>query len=214
MVHLHYMKRPLPIGISDFKKLIDAGCLYVDKTLLVKELIERNTEIALVPRMRRFGKTLNLSMLRYFFEKTEHDTSYLFRDLQIWQHEKYRAEQGQYPVIFLSFKGEKYDSWEAMFSSIQRRIAAEFKRHKYLLEESFLCKEDEVLFNLILAAKSDKTLLASSLELLSLWLYQYHKKEVIILIDEYDTPAHAGGNILIISSMFILDPLHVNKKDV
>ena len=86
-----FVKKKLPIGISDFKKLIDEDCVYVDKTLLIQEIIEKGTEVALIPRLRRFGKTLNLSMLRYFFEKTEEDTSYLFKDLQIWQKEEYRA---------------------------------------------------------------------------------------------------------------------------
>src|SRR5271167_4739520 len=88
-------KKLLPIGLSDFKKLIDGDYVYVDKTLLIQELIEKGTEVALIPRLRRFGKTLNLSMLRYFFEKTEEDTSYLFKNLNIWKNETYRAMQGQ-----------------------------------------------------------------------------------------------------------------------
>ena len=82
------MKKPLPIGISDFKRLIDGGYAYVDKTLFIQEIIEKGTHVALIPRPRRFGKTLNLSMLRYFFEKSESDTSYLFENLKIWQNER------------------------------------------------------------------------------------------------------------------------------
>ena len=98
------MHKPLPIGVSDFKKVIKDGYAYVDKTLLIEELIEKGVEVALIPRLRRFGKTLNLSMLRYFFEKGEEDTSYLFKDLKIWKNEKYRALQGQFPVIFITLK--------------------------------------------------------------------------------------------------------------
>ena len=87
-------KKPLPIGISDFKKLIEGGYAYVDKTLLVQEIMEQATEVALIPRMRRFGKTLNISMLRYFFEKSEQDPSLLFKDLNIWKNEKYRSLAG------------------------------------------------------------------------------------------------------------------------
>src|SRR3990167_1648004 len=101
------MNKPLPIGISDFKELLDGGYAYVDKTLLIQEIIEKGTKVALIPRLRRFGKTLNLSMLRYFFEKTDEDTSYLFKGLKIWQHEKCRSLQGQFPVIFISLKDVK-----------------------------------------------------------------------------------------------------------
>jgi len=101
------MHKTLPIGISDFKQIIDGGYAYVDKTLLIQEFIEKGGAVALIPRLRRFGKTLNLSMLRYFFEKGGEDTSYLFKDLNIWNSEKYRALQGQFPVIFISLKDVK-----------------------------------------------------------------------------------------------------------
>src|SRR5580692_8328495 len=124
-------KKPLPIGISDFKKLIEGGYAYVDKTLLVQEIMEQATEVALIPRMRRFGKTLNISMLRYFFEKSEQDPSLLFKDLNIWKNEKYRSLAGQFPVIFLSLKDVKHLSWEETFNSLCTLIALEFDRHRY-----------------------------------------------------------------------------------
>src|SRR5579862_5160214 len=132
------MYKRLPIGISDFKKVIEDDYAYVDKTLLVEELVENGTEVALIPRLRRFGKTLNLSMLRYFFEKEKEDTSYLFKDLKIWKNEKYRALQGQFPVIFISLKDVKHASWEETFGSLKELIAAEFQKHRYLLEGEIL----------------------------------------------------------------------------
>ncbi|MBS0622732.1 MAG: AAA family ATPase [Verrucomicrobia bacterium] len=98
------MKQQLPIGISDFKKVIDENRAYIDKTLLIEEIVETGIQVALIPRPRRFGKTLNLSMLRYFFEKSEKDTSYLFTGLNIWKNVRCRNLQGQFPVIFLTFK--------------------------------------------------------------------------------------------------------------
>src|SRR5688500_4409324 len=117
------MKRPLPIGISDFKKLIEGGYAYVDKTLLIQEVVEKGTHVALIPRLRRFGKTLNLSMLRYFFEKVKEDTSYLFSGLGIWKNEKYRAMQAQFPVIFITLKDVKHASWQETSESLRRIIA-------------------------------------------------------------------------------------------
>src|ERR1700688_5113036 len=112
------MKKLLPIGVSDFKKLIDKNCYYVDKTLLIDELNKTGAEVILIPRPRRFGKTLNLSMLRYFFEKTGQDTSYLFQSLNVWQDAKCRALQGQFPVVFITLKDVKYESWEKTWISL------------------------------------------------------------------------------------------------
>src|SRR5271168_590050 len=128
-------KKLLPIGLSDFKKLIDGGYVYVDKTLLIQELVSKGTEVALIPRLRRFGKTLNLSMLRYFFEKTEEDTSYLFKDLNIWKLKKYREVQGQFPVIFISLKDVKHATWEETLASLKGLISEAFRSHLYLLED-------------------------------------------------------------------------------
>lgn len=186
------MHKPLPIGISDFKKVIEEGYAYVDKTLLIEELIEKGTKVALIPRLRRFGKTLNLSMVRYFFEKGAHDTSYLFEDLKIWENEKCRAMQGQFPVIFISLKDVKHASWEETFSSFQELIAEEYERHRYLLEGKILTDEEKEDYQRILRKEDGKTLIEKSLFLLSKWLHRYHNKGAILLIDEYDTPAHAA----------------------
>jgi hypothetical protein len=186
------MQKPLPIGISDFKTVIEDGYVYIDKTLLIEELIEKGSKVSLIPRLRRFGKTLNLSMLRYFFEKSEQDTSYLFQALNIWKNEKYRAMQGQFPVIFITLKDVKHASWEETFSSFRALIAKEFERHRYLLEGEKLTNEEKEDFLKILRKEDEKTIFESSLLLLSEWLHRYHNKRVILLIDEYDTPAHAA----------------------
>ena len=186
------MRKKLPIGISDFKELVDSGCTYIDKTLLVKEVVEKGTKVALIPRMRRFGKTLNLSMLRYFFEKREENLSYLFKDLNIWKDEKYRKMQGQFPVIFISFKDVKYLSWEETFEAMRELISQEFQRHRYLIEGTTLFPEEKEDYQKIIRKEANQALLAVSLLRLTAWMHRYHQKTVIILIDEYDTPAHTA----------------------
>lgn len=185
-------RKPLPIGVSDFKELIDGGYAYVDKTLLIQEIVEKGTKAALIPRPRRFGKTLNLSMLRYFFEKGKEDTSYLFKDLKIWKNEKYRAMQGQFPVIAISLKDIKYPSWQETFEAFQELIAKEFQRHRYLIEGEVLFPEEKEDYLKIIRKEANSALLSTSLLRLTEWMHRYHKEWVIVLIDEYDTPAHAA----------------------
>src|SRR5436190_12542684 len=115
--------RSLPIGVDDYKKLIDAGSTYVDKTLLIKEFWQDGAEVILAPRPRRFGKTLNLSMLKYFFEKTDQNNANLFENTNIWNDPEFRALQGQYPVIFLTFKSIKADSWELAYIKFSNLLA-------------------------------------------------------------------------------------------
>jgi len=186
------MHKPLPIGVSDFKEVIEDGYVYVDKTLLIEELEEKKTKVALIPRLRRFGKTLNLSMLRYFFEKGEEDTSYLFKGLKIWKNEKYRALQGQFPVIFITRKDVKHASWQQTFASLQELIGQEFQRHSYLLDGTILTGTEKEDYLRIMRREDGETLLENSLLLLSKWLCRYHNKRVVLLIDEYDTPVHAA----------------------
>ncbi len=209
------MYKRLPIGISDFKEVIEDGYVYVDKTLLIEELVENGTKVVLIPRLRRFGKTLNLSMLRYFFEKGKEDTSYLFKDLKIWKNEKYRALQGQFPVIFISLKDVKHASWEKTFSSLRELIAAEFRRHRYILEGSVLTDEEKEDYRKIVRREDGETLIEKSLLLLSEWLHRYHNKRVVLLIDEYDTPAHAAfvGNYYDTLIGFLRNWLSAGLKD-
>ena len=110
--------KKLPIGISDYKKVISEDYYFVDKTLLIQEIISASSAVTLICRPRRFGKTLNLSMLKYFFEKTKISNAHLFADKKIWQNEDARSEQGKYPVIFISFKDVKGDNWESAYESI------------------------------------------------------------------------------------------------
>jgi hypothetical protein len=186
------MQKRLPTGISDFKKIIEDDYAYIDKTLLVAELIEKGGEVALIPRLRRFGKTLNLSMLRYFFEKRKDSVGYLFKGLNIWKSEKYRKLQGKFPVIFITLKDVKQASWDDTFALLKSLIAREFERHRYIAKGKFLTPKEKELYNKIVFETCDKTLLEQSLSLLSEWLHRYHKERVVLLIDEYDTPAHAA----------------------
>jgi hypothetical protein len=186
-------KKPLPVGISDFKELIDGGYAYVDKTPFIQELVEKDAKIVLIPRMRRFGKTLNISMLRYFFEKSEHDLTYLFEDLKIWKQAKYRALARQFPVVFLSLKDIKHLSWQETFKALRRLMAVEFDRHSYLQEGNTLSAKEKIQFHKILfEEEEDQTLLEQSLLYLTTWLHRHHKQRVVLLVDEYDTPAHAA----------------------
>ena len=209
------MKKELPIGISDFKRLIDGNYAYVDKSLLIQEIIEKGTNVALIPRLRRFGKTLNLSMLRYFFEKGDEDTSYLFKNLNIWKCEKYRSLQGQFPVIFISLKDVKCSSWEETFEVMQEIISKEFQRHRYLIEVDALFPEEKEDYLRIIRKEANLALLSTSLLRLTEWMHRYHKKLVIVLIDEYDTPAHAAyaGNYYDTLIVFLRNWLSGGLKD-
>ncbi|MBS0621909.1 MAG: AAA family ATPase [Verrucomicrobia bacterium] len=186
------MRKRLPIGISDFKKIIDENYAYVDKTDLIEELVETSAQVALIPRPRRFGKTLNLSMLRYFFEKSTEDTSYLFAKLKIWKNAACRSLQGQYPVIFLTFKDIKYSSWDHTFKHFRQILAEEFVRHKYLLDGDFLDESEKIFYKEIVQKEEDAVQCATSLRLLIQWMHRYHQQQVILLIDEYDAPVHAA----------------------
>ena len=181
--------RKSPIGIDDYKKLIENGCAYIDKTLFIQEIIERGTELALIPRPRRFGKTLNMSMLKYFFEKTEEDNSHLFSPYKIWQT-TYRELQGKHPVIFLTLKEVKQETWELAYAKLKVLIAKEFERHRYLLSSSELSDDEKEIFHNILKQQADQANTETSLNYLVTWLRRHHNKKVIVLIDEYDAPIH------------------------
>lgn len=189
------MKRRLPIGISDFKKVIEGNYAYADKTLFIQEILDKGTDVALITRFRRFGKTLNLSMLRYFFEKSEEDRRPLFHNLKIWKETTYHQFQGQFPVIFLTLKDIKHASWQETLHSFRAIIASEFERHKYLLQEDCLTETEREIFQILcrpLSLEAHQPFYEKSLLYLTEWLHRYHKQRVILLIDEYDTPAHAA----------------------
>ena len=188
------MKKVIPIGFEDFKEIIDKGMYYVDKTYMIKELIEQYGKVNLFTRPRRFGKTLNLSMLRRFFEMEPDgeggwiDNRYLFDGLKISDcGEHYMAHQGQYPVIKLSLKSAKQPSYELAYAMLRREIADEFSRHSYLLNQ-IESDGGQIRYKLIMSDKGSDNDYADALRFLSNCLERYHKKKVIILIDEYDVP--------------------------
>lgn len=186
-------KKGLPIGIDDFKVLMERNGYFVDKSLFIKEVIDDISMVKLITRPRRFGKTLNLSMLRYFFEKTETDNSFLFRELEIWrQGEDYIKEQGQYPVVNLTFKDAKYRNFDDCFVSLKNVIGEEFRRHKYILNSDRIDEFEKKQFEEICSETAGYVRFNTCLKLLIRVLYQYYRKEVLVLIDEYDTPINNG----------------------
>ena len=183
-------KLPLPIGSSDYK-LVSTQYYYVDKTLLIKELLDERAVITLFTRPRRFGKTLNMDMLRTFFEKTPEDTSKYFKDKKIWQAgEKYTSQQGKYPVIFLSLKDANKDNWQDLYSRLKATITDEFLRHKELKKSTRL--SNTAFYEKIIAGTGNITDYATSLLRLSQMLHEHYRQQPIIIIDEYDTPIQAG----------------------
>src|SRR3990167_11343179 len=183
--------KSLPIGISDYKEVVTKDYYFVDKTLLIKELLDIKYKVYLLCRPRRFGKTLNLSMLKYFFEKTEKSNAHLFTDKKIWQNEKSRSEQGKYPVIFISFKDVKDDDWESAYKNITILISKEFKYHAAEILPT-LNKYELADYESILNKTADSTLYGESLLFLSELLFAHYGQEVVVLLDEYDSPIHAA----------------------
>ena len=187
--------KPLPIGIDNFEMLITRGYYFVDKTLLIKELLDNKASVNLFTRPRRFGKTLNMSMLQYFFEDERNkntgekkDNSYLFNGMDILNEgEEYTSHMGKYPVINLSLKSAKQPTYELAYSCLKEKIIDEFKRHRYILN-SEMSNEDKIRYESILNNVEDEKLYVTSLEFLSKCLEEYFNKKVIILIDEYDVP--------------------------
>ncbi len=185
-------RKNLPIGISDYVRA-QSEYYYVDKTMLIKEFLDKKPLVSLFTRPRRFGKTLNMDMLRVFFEISDEDTSKYFMDKAIWRcGDEYRSHQGKYPVIFLTFKDVKFDSWDATIDKIRGLLQAEFGRHQELLGSSKLAEFEKSYFSRILDGNATEVDLASALENLSKMLTDHYGKAPIIIIDEYDTPIQEG----------------------
>lgn len=185
-------KKPLPIGVSDFKSAI-TNYYYVDKTLLIRDFLNAIPMVSLFTRPRRFGKTLNMDMLRVFFEKTPEDTSVYFKDKYIWQcGEYYTKHQGQYPVIFLSFKDVKCSSWQETFQKISKLISLEFMRHDELESSFVLSSYEKEQYHRFASENINEVDCQMGLQLLSLLLHKHYDKECVIIIDEYDTPIQQG----------------------
>ncbi len=178
-------RKPLGLGIDNFKKIINENYYYFDKTKIIEELLINGSEVTLFTRPRRFGKTLNMSMLKYFFDvRNRKENKALFNDLYISKSE-WMVKQGQYPVILVSFKDLKQRTWEETHNLLKKNIYNLYYENKYILEKLDNIRKEE--FNDVLLKKETVSLL-DSLEKLCQYLYDYYGKKVILLIDEYDTP--------------------------
>ena len=200
--------KKLPIGISDFKDMVTGNYYYVDKTLFIKEIIDSGDKILLLPRPRRFGKTLNLSMLKYFYDccpgawapgseshsaSTAAPAAHLFASLAInGAGQEYLDKMGKHPVILLTFKDIKELDWETCYRKIKKLIRLEYARHSFLLESGALMPFERDYFQQILDLKGDRDDYENSLGSLLIFLSRYYNKRAVILIDEYDAPVHAG----------------------
>ena len=183
---------PLPVGVSDYR-LASSEYYYIDKTLMLKDIIDERSMVILFTRPRRFGKTLNMDMIRTFFEKNDEDTSKYFKDKMIWsQGELYRSYQGRFPVIFITLKDAKHTSWENTFESLGSVISSEYRRHSELLKGGKLDAEQLKFYRNMCAGKYSAVELERSLLLLSEMLNQHYGERAIIIVDEYDAPIQSG----------------------
>ena len=186
------LRLPLPVGVSDYR-LASTEYYYIDKTLMIRDFIDERPMVSLFTRPRRFGKTLNMDMLRTFFEKTDEDTSRFFTDKKIWAcGERYRAYQGKYPVIFISFKDVKYNTWEETFEEIGNIFSQEFNRHKELLTSEKTDKADKAFFEKIVLKTASAVDFSHALEYLSQMLHKHYDERTVVIVDEYDTPIQQG----------------------
>lgn len=183
---------PLPVGVSDYR-LASTEYYYIDKTMMLKDFIDERPMVTLFTRPRRFGKTLNMDMLRTFFEKTNEDTSEYFKDKKIWeQGEYYRSFQGKYPVIFITLKDVKHNSWDNTFANIGSIISSEYCRHSDLSKSPKLDKKQKDFYDKMVSEKFSAVDLERSLLYLSEMLKKHYGEGAVIIIDEYDTPIQSG----------------------
>lgn len=202
--------QPLPIGVDDFRKLIEKNYYYVDKTMFIRELLDMHGEVNLFTRPRRFGKTLNMSMLQCFFEKDFCDAKKLFQGLAIMEAgDAYRKHMSQYPVIRVSLKAMKQANYELAYTQMKKIIAEEFRRHDRILDSENLTEAEKIRFRNIRDVQGSEADYLDALRFLSGCLTKCENKKTIILIDEYDVPlesAYFGGfydsMISVIRSLF------------
>ena len=181
--------KSLPIGVEDFKRLVDNGYYFVDKTLMIKELLENKESVNLFTRPRRFGKTLNMSMLQRFFEATENSNAYLFDGLKIAAYPEYMAYQGQYPVISVSLKSMKQKNFTLAFETYKYLIKSEYSRHKdFIFSKNVLDEEEKARYLSFIHVDATETMYNQAIGFLSNCLKKAYQQNVIILIDEYDVP--------------------------
>lgn len=180
------------IGTDDFIKFREKEAYFIDKSLFIKEVIDDTNEVLLITRPRRFGKTLNMSMLNYYLRYSKEDYTHFYSDLKIWDAgEKYKGYFQNTPTIFFTMKNVCCDNWELCYSMLVSMLAEVFSQYKYLKET--IPEEEQNIFDNILNRKSEnEDDFRYGLAYLSKWLYKYHKKKVYLIIDEYDTPIHEG----------------------
>lgn len=190
--------KPLPVGVDDFEKLITRNYYFVDKTMFIKELLDKKGDVNLFTRPRRFGKSLNMSMLRYFFEDRRDENgqkvekAYLFENMNIMKSgDEYLQHMGRYPVISLSLKSARQKNYENSYTMLVRAIAGEFFRHRLILESEKLAEKKE-RYLLLMREKAEPSSYYDSLRFLSECLFLYYGTNAIILIDEYDVPLESG----------------------
>ncbi|WP_055666111.1 AAA family ATPase [Desnuesiella massiliensis] len=187
------MKKSIQIGASDFKELIEGNHYFVDKSLLIKEFLENGAKIILTSRPRRFGKTLNLSMLKYFFDiRTKEETKELFNGLKIENEKGLMKLQGEYPVIFLTFKNQKYLTYEDFKEGIKLLLSNLYKDHEYLLHSDKLSEFDKKDFKEIVSRSASIALLSEGISNLMRYINKHYEKKVMLFIDEYDVPIQEG----------------------
>lgn len=185
-------KLPLPIGISDYRRA-STQYYYVDKTLMIRDFIDERPQVALFTRPRRFGKTLNMDMMRTFFERSEEDNAVYFRNKKIWEcGQEYRSYQGKYPVIYVTFKDIKCDNWEDTFDLFRKILQSEFSRHGELVNSEKLEEYDKRYFSQILRGEGNENDYALAFLHLTRMLDLHYGIPPVIIIDEYDTPIHQG----------------------
>ena len=184
------MQRKIGIGKQDFASIRENECFYIDKTDFIREWWECRDDVTLITRPRRFGKTLNMSMLNCFFSNKYSNRSDLFEELSIWNEQKYRDIQGTFPVLFLSFASVKADNISDAKKQIKSRIVSLYQDYEYLLENGQLTKSEEITFRHVLTdmADMDDVMACDSLNYMCRYLEHVYNKKVIILLDEYDTP--------------------------
>ncbi len=181
--------KPLPIGIDDFEELITRGAYYVDKTRLIEKIIDNTTKVTLFTRPRRFGKSLNLSMLQAYFENDGVDRAHLFEELKIADAgEIYQKELGRYPVVMLNFKDGKWPTFEQSYEMIRYNIAREFDRHSKILQSEMLDEVEKKEFRRIRSGEADINAYSQSIAFLCACLEKVYGEKAVILIDEYDVP--------------------------
>jgi len=190
---LQQNQKSIQIGTSDFKELIEKNNYFVDKSLLVKEFLENGAKIILTPRPRRFGKTLNLSMVKYFFDiRTKGETKNLFKGLKIENEKEIMKLQGEYPVIFISFKNQKHISFEDFQDGIRVLLSNLYKEHDYLLDSDKLTEFDKNDFKEIILRKASIAGMSESISTLMGYMNKHYGRKVMLFIDEYDVPIQEG----------------------